>query len=114
MSKEDKLAIAIIFFSLVLGGAYYFTKIQNYEDFKIKKISDETVYDYKVDINLAEQEEFENLPGIGTATAKKIIEARQLERFATVGELRRVSGIGKKKLAAIEKYLYVSAAPLSD
>ena len=52
----------------------------------------------KVNINAASAEELESLPGIGPATAQKIVSSRQSEGpFQTCEDLMRVSGIGQKK-----------------
>jgi competence protein ComEA len=52
-----------------------------------------------VSINSASAEELDTLPGIGPATAAKIIEYRQRHGgFKTVDELAAVKGIGPKKL----------------
>lgn len=49
-----------------------------------------------VDINHATQAELEELPGIGPATAEKIMAAREEAPFATVDELRSRGVLGEK------------------
>ncbi len=49
-----------------------------------------------VDINTATQAELEELPGIGPATAEKIIAAREEAPFAAVDELRSRGVLGEK------------------
>jgi competence protein ComEA len=62
----------------------------------------------KVNINVASSAELETLPGIGSATAEKIIASRQVEGpFTSPEELKRVSGIGDKKYAAIADLITV-------
>ena len=62
----------------------------------------------KVNINSASAEELESLPGIGEATAQKIIASREAEGpFATSEDLKRVSGIGDKKYEAISELVCV-------
>jgi DNA uptake protein ComE-like DNA-binding protein len=55
-----------------------------------------------IDINRASQEELESLPGIGQVIARRIIEGRP---YRTVDDLRRVKGIGEKRLAEIRPYV---------
>ena len=55
-----------------------------------------------IDINRASQEELEALPGIGQVIARRIIEGRP---YRTVDDLRRVKGIGEKRLAEIRPYV---------
>lgn len=55
-----------------------------------------------VNINTATAAELENLPGIGPATAAKIIEYRRSNRFNTIEDLMQVRGIGKAKFAKLK------------
>ena len=57
----------------------------------------------QININTATQAELESLPGIGPATAQKILEDRELNGpYATIQDLTRVSGIGDKKVQSLD------------
>ncbi|MDO5108046.1 MAG: ComEA family DNA-binding protein, partial [Coriobacteriaceae bacterium] len=59
-------------------------------------------------INTADNEALMELPGVGEATARAIIENReQLGPFTSVDDLLRVSGIGEKKLERIRPHACV-------
>ncbi len=61
-----------------------------------------------VNINLASEEELCALPGIGEATAKKIVAERESGGpFASPEDLMRVSGIGEKKFASLKDLICV-------
>ncbi len=67
----------------------------------------------KVDLNKAEAQELEGLPGVGPALAKRIIDNRQKNGpFRKIEDLMEdlmnVRGFGSKKFAALEKYLMLS------
>ena len=52
----------------------------------------------RININPATAEELDALPGIGPATAEKIVADREANGpFSTIEDLKRVSGIGDKK-----------------
>lgn len=56
----------------------------------------------KVNINTASVSELDALPGVGPSTAEKIVTEREANGpFATAEDLKRVSGIGDKKYAAL-------------
>ena len=58
------------------------------------------VSDGRVDVNHASSEELQRLPGVGPATAEKIIAYREANGpFAAPEDLKRVSGIGEKTFA---------------
>ncbi len=63
---------------------------------------------FLVNINLAGADELCELPGIGPATAQKIIEYRDTHGpFGSPEEIKAVQGIGESLFASIEKYITV-------
>jgi len=61
----------------------------------------------RVNLNTATEAQLQLLPGIGPATAAKIVEARKERRFTRPMEITRVPGIGMKRFRALEPYLAV-------
>ena len=62
-----------------------------------------------VNLNTATAEQLETLPGIGAATAKRIIEHRQKTGgFKKIEELMNVKGIGEKSFLKLKPLVTVS------
>ena len=62
----------------------------------------------KININTANIEELDTLPGIGQATANKIISYRQEHgKFKTIEEIKEVSGIGDSKYEKIKDLIEI-------
>jgi len=60
-----------------------------------------------IDPNRASLAELQRLPGVGPTLAQRIVDARDKQAFTRVEDLRRVSGIGAKRLEQIRPYLVV-------
>jgi competence ComEA-like helix-hairpin-helix protein len=64
-----------------------------------------------VNINAANSEQLQTVPGIGPATAEKILQMRKsYGAFKSVDDLLAIRGIGKKRLEKMRKYLTVGHA----
>jgi len=64
-----------------------------------------------VNINTANAEELQLVPGIGPVTAEKILQMRKsYGPFKSVDDLVAIRGIGKKRLDKMRKYLTVGKA----
>src|SRR5713226_1540338 len=65
-----------------------------------------------ININTANSDELQQVPGIGPATAEKILQMRKsYGAFKSVDDLLSIRGIGKKRLEKMRKYLTVSKVP---
>jgi competence protein ComEA len=63
-----------------------------------------------VNLNTATQRELEELPGIGAATAARIVEYRQKNGpFKKVEELMNVQGIGEKSFLKLKPQITVAS-----
>jgi competence ComEA-like helix-hairpin-helix protein len=61
-----------------------------------------------VNINSATAEELQQVPGIGPATAEKILQMRKsYGAFKSVDDLLAIRGLGAKRLEKMRKYLTV-------
>ena len=61
-----------------------------------------------ININTANSEELQEVPGIGPATAEKILEMRKsYGPFKSVDDLLAIRGLGEKRLNKMRKYLTV-------
>lgn len=62
-----------------------------------------------LNINTATSEELQQVPGIGPATAQKILQMRKsYGPFKSVDDLLAIRGLGQKRLDKMRKYLTVS------
>ena len=62
-----------------------------------------------IDINTANKDELKLLPGIGDELAKRIVDYREENGFfASVEDLKNVSGIGEKKIDDLRYYIVCS------
>jgi competence ComEA-like helix-hairpin-helix protein len=67
---------------------------------------------HPVNINTASAAQLQEVPGIGPATAQKILQARKsYGSFKSVDDLQAIKGIGPKKIKKMRKYLTVAKPP---
>lgn len=61
-----------------------------------------------VNINTANKEALDGIPGVGPSTADKIIQYRQQNKgFKSVDEFKKVPGIGEKKFEKLKSYITI-------
>ena len=70
--------------------------------------SDSELAEKSININKADVNELEKLPGIGAKTAERIVQYRiDKGGFKRLEDLLQVKGIGQSKLSEIKKYIFV-------
>ena len=105
------LAVTLVFLALVLvlhvtgkGGdqkSGYTVRAQQMETEPEEELK-------RIDLNTADTDTLQRLPGIGPALAERIVKDRAANGpFATVDDLTRVEGIGEKTVEAIRPYVTV-------
>lgn len=72
----------------------------------VKKTTDNSLAELKINVNLADESEMQKLPGIGPVLAKRIVDYRKANgKFNEPDDLIKVNGIGEKKLAKMKEYI---------
>lgn len=81
--------------------------VPNDAQIKEEKKSNKTTSNGLVNINTASLEELLTISGIGEGKAKSIIEYRSKEKFTTIEDIKKVSGIGDNLFEQIKNYITV-------
>ncbi|MEO0070666.1 MAG: ComEA family DNA-binding protein [candidate division WOR-3 bacterium] len=115
MSRQEKVVLLILSMAFLIGaGVNTFKKIARAKRARsspvvVKTAKDSTESPPLLDINQATKEQLEALPGIGPVLAQRIITYREKSGgFKSISQLRKVSGIGPKRLSAIKDFITVS------
>lgn len=61
-----------------------------------------------IDVNIASKVELMDLPGVGEKTAEKIINYREKQPFEKKEDLRKIKGIGPKKLEKMKDKIIIN------
>jgi competence protein ComEA len=61
--------------------------------------------DSPLNVNDADEASLQRLPGIGPTLARRIVDARGLDRFKSPDDLKRVKGIGPKTMESVRPYV---------
>jgi len=75
------------------------------ENIPVNQASSNDTNQGKININTATKGELENLPGIGSVLADRIIEYRKNHKFSRIDDIKKVSGIGDKKFESIKGFI---------
>ncbi len=113
MNRREQAAIAFLVTTFLIGAG-----ISGWRQHYRRGSSQNIVVENPVDtllltseplsLNTARRYELEALPGIGPKLAERIIAYREQNKgFKSLDELRRISGIGPKRFAAIKDMVTV-------
>src|SRR5579859_767379 len=70
---------------------------------------------HPINLNTANSQQLQEVPGIGPATADKILKMRKsYGPFKSVDDLRAIKGIGPKRLEKMRKYLSIGKPAAKD
>lgn len=109
----DQVFVGIMLAVFAIAAAVYWAQLSGWgrRPVEIERLPSRK-YDFRLDINRASWVQWAQLEGIGEVLARRIVADRN-ERgpFKTVDDLRRVNGIGAKKLQVIREWLYFDGAP---
>ena len=105
MERVDRVLVGVAL--IAAAGLMMATSAAN--RVAVPAVRDESVFAAaRIDLNTATRVELCTLPGVGEATARKILEYRELSGgFLTIEQIMEVDGIGEKKYEAMKELITV-------
>lgn len=107
---KPQIFISVLVVLALMGGAFYATRGSEnapkvvYSD-SLEEAAAEANEPLLININTADVEELDELPGVGPSTAQEILDHRQSSGlFRTLDDLEEVTGIGPKTLEKIKPF----------
>lgn len=107
LRRSDQILFGVACVAALVAMTAYCTKLSHWgaEPIELERLP-EHVLDFKIELNSATWVEWTQLPGIGPVLAHRIVDERE-ERgpYRNIDELRRVKGIGPKRLDAMRPFI---------
>lgn len=92
-----------------LISSTYSKKLKKPNDLELLPFTELCIREQKLDINTATAEEFEDLPGIGGETAKRLIDYRtSFKKFSDIEEIKNVRGVSNKDFKILKEIITVA------
>ncbi|HIE36286.1 MAG TPA: DUF655 domain-containing protein [Candidatus Omnitrophica bacterium] len=106
LAPVERRALVFIITLILIGAFLRWSKLNCF----LKKSLESNISfqnkNYPLNINQASLEELEKLPGIGRKIAQEIINYRKrFGEFKDLSDLKKIKGIGEKKLELIKSYI---------
>lgn len=111
--NKPRLIVAALVLLVLFGGAYYNSRASEAAPkvvytASLEEAMQEAQAPLLVNVNTADVEELDELPGVGPSTAQKIIDHREASgSFTSVEDLEAVSGIGPKTIEELRPFATV-------
>ncbi|MGJ8454123.1 ComEA family DNA-binding protein [Pseudothermotoga sp. U03pept] len=114
LSVSEKRLIFLAFVGLLIILGFALEKNYGKTEESQHVVARKTV-EFPIDVNSASYEDLLEIPGIGPAKAKAVIQFREQNGpFATVDDLTKVSGIGRVTVQRIAPYVKVEGAVITE
>lgn len=113
MNSRERVVVFGLIAVMLTGAALSFVRRQlmrNRPSIEVGIVSSESIKlsSFPLDLNRATARQLEALPGIGPVLSQRIVEYRGVYgKFQNVSDLLKITGIGPKRLAAIERFVTV-------
>jgi competence protein ComEA len=110
---RPQILVSVLVVVVLAGGALYASRLSEKAprvvySASLQEVAAEAGEPLLVNINTADVEELDELPGVGPATAEEIIQYRRGNGpFRSLDELEEVKGIGPKTLQKIKPFAEV-------
>lgn len=111
LTHQERKVLIFIGFLVLAGSLLRFRNLNAVQETSFSNqgriiVSRNILSDELISINSASAETLRSIPGIGEVIARRIIDYRnQFGSFEDLEDLKRVNGIGDKKIEIIKRYI---------
>jgi competence ComEA-like helix-hairpin-helix protein len=108
LRSRDQVLFAAVCLVALFSLTYYTARTGHWGSESIRLDRDNTrALEYRIELNSASWVEWSQLPGIGPVLGQRIVDERERNGpFRGAADLRRVKGIGEKRLGEIRPYIH--------